>query len=299
MTPCTGSPSRGAWAVPSTESDAMAHNALTGRTILMSGGSRGIGLAIALRAAREGANIAFVAKTDSPDPRLPGTVHTAAAAIKEAGGKALPIIGDIRDSATVFRAVDTCVDAFGGIDVVVNNASAIDLRGLGELEPKRFDLLLDVNVRGTFSLISAALPQLLGSDRAQVITLSPPLNQDRRWLATHAPYTLTKFAMTMLTLGLAEQHGGRIAATCLWPETLISTAAVQNVVAGDEGMRAARTPEIMADAAGVILTGDPAIYHGQCLIDADVLRGAGHADLSAYAAVPGTPDSELTRDLLI
>lgn len=277
----------------------MPDTSMADKTILMSGGSRGIGLAIAVRAAQAGANVAFLAKTGAPDPRLPGTVHTAAAAIEEAGGRALPIVGDVRDPATVAHAVASCVAAFGGVDILINNASAIDLRGFGDLESKRFDLMIDVNVRGTFTLTSEALPHLLQSAEARVLTLSPPLNLDRRWLATHTPYTLTKYAMTLITLGLAEQYGERLAATCLWPETLIATAAVQNVVAGDEGMRAARTPAIMADAAALILTSSPAAITGHCLIDADVLRAAGHTDLSDYAAVPGTPEAQLERDLFL
>jgi citronellol/citronellal dehydrogenase len=265
----------------------------------MSGGSRGIGLSIAVRAARDGADVAFIAKTDAPDPRLPGTVHTAAAEIEAAGGRALPIIGDIRDEATVERAVAACVERFGGIDVVVNNASAINLTGFGELTSRRFGLLLDVNVRGTFALISAALPHLLRSDHAHVLTLSPPLDLDRRWLAEHAPYTLTKYGMTMLTLGVAEQYRGRVAANCLWPQTLIATAAVQNVVAGDEGMRAARRPEIMADAAALILSSDVATSTGVCHVDADVLRASGTTDLSGYAAVEGTADEDLEPDLFL
>ena len=274
----------------------MTSNALAGRTLLMSGGSRGIGLAIAVRAARDGANVAFIAKTDTPDPRLPGTVHTAAAEIEAAGGQALPIVGDIRDEAAIGDAVAACVDRFGGIDVVVNNASAINLSGFGDLTPKRFGLLLDVNVRGMFTLTSAALPHLLKSERASVLTLSPPLNPDRRWLAEYAPYTLSKFAMTMLTLGIAEQYRDRIAANCLWPQTLIATAAVQNVVAGDEGMRASRRPEIMADAAALVLGGTST---GECYVDADVLRAAGISDLSSYAAVAGTPDEDLELDLFL
>lgn len=273
--------------------------ALAGKTILMSGGSRGIGLAIAVRAAREGANVAFVAKTDVPDPRLPGTIHSAAAEIEAAGGQVLPIVGDIRDWDTVEIAVARTVDRFGSLDIVVNNASAIDLHGVGELAPKRFNLLLDVNVRGTYQLITAALPYLLRSAAgARVMTLSPPLNQDPRWLAAHAPYTLTKFGMTMLTLGLAQQHRD-LAAYCLWPQTLIATAAVQNIVAGADGMKAARTPQIMADAAYLLLTAEPAAVTGRCHIDADVLRAAGRDDLSGYAAAPGTPDADLTPDLFI
>ena len=262
----------------------------------MSGGSRGIGLAIAVRAAREGANVAFIAKTDTPDPRLPGTVHSAAAEIEAAGGQALPIVGDVRDDDAIQKAVQACVDRFGGIDVVVNNASAINLSGIGELPAKRFQLMLDVNVRGTFGLTSAALPHLLRSDRPHVLSLSPPLDLDRRWLAQHAPYTLSKFGMTMLTLGVAEQYRGRVTANCLWPQTLIWTAAVQNVVAGDEGMKGSRRPEIMADAAALILASTST---GECFIDADVLRDAGIRDLSGYASVEGTPDQDLEQDIFV
>lgn len=275
-------------------------SALAGKTILMSGGSRGIGLAIAVRTAHAGANIAFIAKTDVPDPRLPGTIHSAAAEIEAAGGRALPILGDIRDFDTVERAALLTVEHFGSIDIVVNNASAIDLHRVGELAPKRFNLLLDVNVRGTYQLITAALPYLQRSPAAQVMTLSPPLNPDPRWLAEHAPYTLSKFGMSMLTLGLAQQHEPRdLAAYCLWPETLIATAAVQNVVAGDDGMKAARTPQIMADAAYLLLVAEPEAVTGRCHIDADVLRSAGSGNLSSYAAVPGTSDADLKPDLFI
>jgi citronellol/citronellal dehydrogenase len=276
------------------------YGTLAGRTILMSGGSRGIGLAIAVRAARDGANVAFVAKTDSPHPRLPGTVHTAAAEIRGAGGTVLPIVGDVRDPEAVADAVNQTVQQFGGLDIVVNNASAIDLQGVGELTPKKFSLLLDVNLRGTYHLTGAALPHLERSGQGQIITLSPPLDPDPRWLAAHAPYTLTKYGMTMLTLGVAEQYRARgVAAYCLWPQTLIATAAVQNIVGGDEGMRSARTPKIMADAAHALLVGDLAETTGRCHIDADVLRAAGVGDLSSYAAVPGTSDAELVPDLFV
>jgi citronellol/citronellal dehydrogenase len=272
---------------------------LKGRTILLSGGSRGIGLAIALKAARDGANIALLAKTDMPDPRLPGTIHTAAEAIREAGGSVLPIVGDVRDPETVEKAVAQTADSFGGIDAVINNASAIDLHGIGQLAPRRFKLLLDVNVAGTFLLTSAALPHLMASTDGQILTLSPPLNPDPRWLAEHAPYTLTKYGMTMLTLGVAAQYADRVSAYCLWPETLIATAAVKNIVAGEEGMRAARTPEIMADAAYRLLTSPAESTTARCHIDADVLRTAGEKDLSCYAAVTGTPDDALEKDLFI
>lgn len=276
----------------------MTEKSMAGRTLLMSGGSRGIGLAIALRAARDGANIAFIAKTEVPDPRIPGTVYTAAAEIEDAGGKALPIIGDIRDENAISRAVTQTVDQFGGIDFVVNNASAIALHGYGELPLKRYDLMLDVNARGTFTLIDAALPHLLRSPDPRVLTLSPPINLDPKWLGAHAAYTVSKYAMTMLTLGLAEQYRDRIIANCLWPATLIATAAVRNVVAGDDGIRASRRPEIMADAAAVLLTRQASAGSGGCYIDADVLRANGVSDLSAYA-YDGAGEDELAPDLFL
>lgn len=277
----------------------MTTETLSGRTLLMSGGSRGIGLAIALRAARDGANIAFIAKTDKPDPRIPGTVHTAAAEIEAAGGNALPIVGDIRDEDTVARAVARTVDEFGGVDIVVNNASAIALQGFGELPIKRYDLMLDINARGTFALISAALPHLLRSRDPRVLTLSPPLNLDPKWLAEHAPYTVSKYAMSMLTIGLAAQYRDKgIVANCLWPATLIATAAVRNIVAGNDGIRASRRPEIMADAAAVLLTQPASAGNGNCYIDAEVLTAAGITDLSGYA-YDGTPEQDLAADLFV
>ena len=277
----------------------MNNSSLSGRTILMSGGSRGIGLAIAVRAAREGANIAFIAKTDKPDSRIPGTVHTAAAEIEAVGGRALPIIGDIRDENAVARACSRTVEVFGGIDILVNNASAIALQGFGQLPIKRYDLMLDVNARGTFVLTSAALPHLLRSSDPRVLTLSPPLNPDTKWLAEHAPYTVSKYAMTMLTLGLAAQYRDKgIVANCLWPATLIATAAVRNIVAGNGGIQASRRPEIMADAAAALLTQPASAGTGICYIDADVLTAAGINDLSGYA-YDGSGEQDLMPDLFI
>jgi citronellol/citronellal dehydrogenase len=265
----------------------------------MSGGSRGIGLAIAVRAARDGANVAFIAKTDAPDPRLPGTIHTAAADIEAAGGTALPILGDVRDDQTVADAVAQTVDRFGGIDIVVNNASAITLQDIGELSSKRYDLMLDINARGTFALTSLALPHLLRSDNAHVLTLSPPLNMDRRWLRHHAPYTVSKYAMTMLTLGVAEsRHEAGIAANCLWPRTLIATAAVQNLLGGDESMAGARTPEIVADAAHEILIRPSRECTGNTFIDDEVLREAGVTDLGRYRFGGGSED-DLALDIFL
>ena len=276
----------------------MAGASLKDRTIIMSGGSRGIGLAIAVRAARDGANVAIIAKTDTPDPRLPGTIHTAAEEIEAAGGKALPILGDIRDDETVAAAVQKTVDTFGGIDVVVNNASAITLQNIGTLPAKRYDLMLDINARGTFTLTSLALPHLAKSSNAHVLTLSPPLNMDRRWLRDHAPYTVSKYAMTMLTLGVAEsQRDAGIAANCLWPRTLIATAAIQNVVGGDEGMAGSRTPEIVADAAHDVLTRPSRECTGNTFIDEDVLREAGVHDFTPYAF--GDASAPLIEDIFL
>lgn len=272
---------------------------LSGRTIIMSGGSRGIGLAIAIRAARDGANVALLAKTGEPDPRLPGTIHTAAAAIEAAGGQALPLLGDVRDDATVADAVARTVERFGGIDIVVNNASAITLQNIGDLPAKRYDLMLDINARGTFGLTSLALPHLLESDNAHVLTLSPPLNMDRKWLREHAPYTVSKYAMTMLTLGVAEsRRESGVAGNCLWPRTLIATAAVQNLLGGDESMAGARTPEIVADAAHAILVRDSRECTGNTFIDDEVLASVGVTDLSQYRFGDGR-EEDLVTDIFL
>jgi citronellol/citronellal dehydrogenase len=274
-------------------------SSLAGRTILMSGGSRGIGLAIALRAARDGANIALLAKTDTPDPRLPGTIHSAAEEIVAAGGNALPIVGDVRDDESVAGAVAKTVERFGGIDIVVNNASAINLTNIGDLPPKRYDLMLDINARGTFLLTSAALPHLAKSDNAHVLTLSPPLNLDRKWFAAHAPYTVSKYARTMLTLGVAEgRREEGIAGNCLWPRTLIATAAVQNLLGGDDSVAKARKPEIVADAAYAILTRSSRECTGNTFIDDEVLAETGVTDLGVYRYGDGTED-DLETDIFL
>jgi citronellol/citronellal dehydrogenase len=267
--------------------------------MIMSGGSRGIGLAIAVRAARDGANVAIIAKTDQPDPRLPGTIHSAAEAIKAAGGTALPMLGDVRDEESVAAAVNRTVERFGGIDIVVNNASAINLANIGDLAPKRYDLMLGVNARGTFVLTSLALPHLAKSDNPHVLSLAPPLNMDRKWLAAHAPYTVSKYAMTMLTIGVAESRRAEgIAANCLWPRTLIATAAVANIVGGDEATAVARRPEIMADAAYQILIRPSGECTGNTFIDDEVLAQAGVTDLSGYR-FGAASDDELQSDLFL
>ena len=270
---------------------------LRDRVVVMSGGSRGIGLAIAKRLAREGAKVGLIAKTDKPHPKLPGTIHTAAEEIEEAGGQALPIVGDVREADQVEAAVQRTAEQFGGIDIVVNNASAINLAPIRDLEPKRYDLMMDINARGTFLLTRAALPHLRDSDHAHVLTLSPPLSADPKWLRGHAPYTLSKMGMTMLTLGVAaDEAEAGVGANCLWPRTLIATAAVQNLLGGDEAMRRARTPDIYADAAAEVLGRDPRKCTGNAFIDDEVLAEAGITDLSGYAAADA---SELQLDLFV
>ncbi len=268
---------------------------LAGRTMIMSGGSRGIGLAIAVAAAREGANIVLLAKTDTPDPRLPGTIHTAAAEIEAAGGQALAVVGDVRDEASVADAVDRAVERFGGIDYCVNNASAIALAPTEELPIKRFDLMQQIQLRGTYLLSSTCLPHLRRSDNAHILSLSPPLNLAPEWLGAHPAYMLAKYGMSLLTLGWAgeyAEHG--VAGNCLWPETLIATAAVQNLLGGDDAIAKARTPQIMADAAVAILRRDARAVTGNTFLDVDVLREEGITDLSAYGG-----SGELEYDIFV
>ncbi|MFT4220084.1 MAG: NAD(P)-dependent oxidoreductase [Microbacterium sp.] len=273
---------------------------LAGKTILMSGGSRGIGLAIALRAARDGANVVLLAKTDTPHPKLEGTVHTAAEQIRAAGGRALPIVGDVRNDDDIAEAVLTAQGEFGGIDIVVNNASVIDLSGSLELAGKKYDLMQDVNVRGTFMLSRAAVPMLRDAENPHILSLSPPLNLSPRWLGAHTGYTLAKYGMTMATLGLAAEFADAgIAANTLWPRTTIATAAVRFALGGERMMRASRTPEVYADAAHAVLTTPSRERTGQTLIVEDVLEAAGVTDLSGYAAVPGTPDDALFPDIFL
>ncbi|VXB58957.1 Citronellol/citronellal dehydrogenase [Microbacterium sp. 8M] len=273
---------------------------LAGKTMLMSGGSRGIGLAIALRAAADGANIALLAKTDTPHPKLEGTVHSAAEQIRAAGGKALPIVGDVRDDESVIDAVLKTQGEFGGIDIVVNNASVIDLSGSLDLAAKKYDLMQDVNVRGTFMLSRAAVPVLKEAPNPHILSLSPPLNITPRWLGAHTGYTLAKYGMTMATLGLAAEFAtDGIAANTLWPRTTIATAAVQFALGGDRMMKVSRTPEIYADAAYAVLTKPAREYTGQTLIVEDVLEADGVTDFSGYAAVPGTPDDQLFPDIFL
>ncbi len=256
--------------------------AFDSRTVVMSGGSRGIGLAIALALAERGANIVLLAKTDSPDPRLAGTVHTAVEAIEATGAKALGVVGDLRNDDDVDRVVAAAVDGFGGIDIVVNNASALAPTPTAELAMKRYDLIQQINTRGTFSLTRACLPHLTTSGHARVITLSPPINLSPEWLGRFPAYMVSKYGMSLLTMGFAAEWAERgIAANCLWPETTIATAAVANLLGGDEAVSHSRTPDIMGDAAAV-LAAKPVGVTGQCFIDADLVREAGVTDLAPY-----------------
>ena len=272
---------------------------LKDRTLFMTGGSRGIGLAIALRAARDGANVVMLAKTAEPNPKLPGTIYTAAEEIEAAGGKALPIVGDVRDEASVADAVAQAVERFGGIDVCVNNASAINLKTIEETEVKRYDLMQAINARGTFLAIRACIPHLEQGTNPHILTLSPPLDLDPRWLGAHAPYTLSKYGMSLLTLGAAaELREAGVAANALWPRSVIATAAVKNLLGGDEVMAKSRTPEIVADAAYAILTQPSRECTGNLFIDDEVLAElAGITDLDRYHASGGA--GELLPDFFV
>lgn len=262
---------------------------LNGRTILMSGGSRGIGLAIALRAAQDGANVALLAKTDTPHPALEGTIHTAAEQIEAAGGQALAVVGDVRSEESVREAVAATVERFGGIDVVVNNASAVDVSPARELPMKKYDLMQEVNTRGTYLLTSAAIEHLERSDNPHVLTMSPPLTMDPKWFGPHTAYTISKYGMSMVTLGLAEElREAGIAVNSLWPRTIIATAAIRNVLGGEAAMARARDPRIMGDAAHAVLVRDSRERTGQFLVDDEVLAEAGVTDLSVYGGSPDT-----------
>ncbi len=268
---------------------------LKGRTLFITGASRGIGLAIALRAARDGANVAVVAKTVTPHPRLPGTIYTAAEQIEQVGGKALPLAVDIRSDEQVERAVTECAKTFGGIDILVNNASAIQLTRADATDLKRFDLMQQVNARATFLCSKLCLPHLIGRKNPHVLTLAPPISMDPRWFAQHTAYTVSKFAMGMVTFGLAaEWKDAGVAFNCLWPRTIIRTAAL-NLIPGVDLSRC-RNPEIVADAAHAILTRESKSFTGRFCIDEDVLRETGVTDFTPYAVDPG---KELLTDLFL
>jgi citronellol/citronellal dehydrogenase len=269
---------------------------LKGKTLFITGASRGIGHAIGLRAAKDGANIVIVAKTAEPNPKLPGTIYTAAEDMEKAGGQALPLMVDIRDDAAVYDAVAKAVAKFGGIDILVNNASAISLTGTLETPMKRYDLMHSINTRGTYLCSQACIPHLLKAENPHVLNLSPPLNMETRWFQGHVAYTMAKFGMSMCVLGMAGEFSGRIAFNALWPRTAIATAAVKNLLGGDEGIRGSRTVDIMSDAAHVILTTPHKELSGKFLIDDDVLRSIGVTDLTKYAV---DPTAELFPDFFV
>jgi len=263
---------------------------LAGKTLFVTGASRGIGLAIALRAARDGANVAIAAKTAEPHPKLPGTIYTAAEEIEAAGGKALPLIVDVREEASVLAAVEQTVQRFGGIDICVNNASAIQLTGTLQTDMKRYDLMHQINARGTYLTSKACLPHLKQAANPHVLMLSPPLDMSPRWFGTHVAYTMAKFGMSMCVLGMAEEFkGDGVAFNALWPRTGIATAAIKNALAGEEGMRRCRTPDIMADAAYAIFNRNAREFSGNFLIDDTFLYGEGVRDFDQYRVDPTQP----------
>ncbi|NWG54971.1 MAG: NAD(P)-dependent oxidoreductase [Hydrogenophilaceae bacterium] len=265
---------------------------LRGKTLFITGASRGIGLAIALRAARDGANVAIAAKTAAPHPKLPGTIYTAAEEIEAAGGKALPLIVDVRDEANVQSAVEQTVAKFGGIDICVNNASAIQLTGTLQTDMKRYDLMHQINTRGTYVTSKACIPFLKQASNPHVLNLSPPLDMSAKWFAPHVAYTMAKFGMSMCVLGMAEEfRADGIAFNALWPRTGVATAAIRNALAGDEGMLHCRTPEIMADAAYVIFNRKSTECTGNFFIDDILLYEAGVRDFDKYRVDP-------TKDLM-
>ncbi|HYS47708.1 MAG TPA: NAD(P)-dependent oxidoreductase, partial [Xanthobacteraceae bacterium] len=263
---------------------------LKGKTLFVTGASRGIGLAIALAAARDGANIAIAAKTDAPHPKLPGTIHTAAAQIGQAGGRALPLVVDVRDEMAVKAAIDQTVAAFGALDIVVNNASAIQLTKAVDTDMRRFDLMHQVNARGTFLVSKYAIPHLARTENPHILMLSPPLDLQEKWFANHTAYSMAKYGMSLVVLGLAgELRGQGIAVNALWPRTTIATSAIRNLLGGDAIMRRSRTPDILADAARRIFLKPAKSFTGQFLIDDTFLAGEGVTDFDRYRVDPREP----------
>jgi citronellol/citronellal dehydrogenase len=272
---------------------------LTGKTLFITGASRGIGLAIALRAAQDGANVTIAAKTTVPHPKLPGTIYTAAEAIEQAGGQALACVVDIRNEAMVQQAVAQTAEKFGGIDILVNNASAISLTGTLQTPMKRYDLMQQINTRGTFLCSQTCLPHLLKAENPHVLNLAPPLNMETRWFAPHTAYTMAKFGMSLCVLGMAGEFKKQgVAFNALWPKTTIDTAAIRNVV-GAELANRSRKPDIMADAAHAILTRSSRDCTGNFYVDEEVLREEGVSDFSGYAVTPGLKNAELQPDFFI
>jgi citronellol/citronellal dehydrogenase len=273
---------------------------LKGKTVFITGASRGIGKAIGLRAARDGANVVIAAKTAEAHPKLEGTIYSAKEEIEAAGGKALACIVDVRFEEQVAEAVKLTVATFGGIDVLVNNASAISLTGTVDTPMKRYDLMHGVNTRGTFVCSQACIPHLAKSDNPHILNISPPLNMEARWFSPHVAYTMAKFGMSMCVLGMADElKHQKIAVNALWPRTVIATAAVQNLLGGDATMKGSRKPDIMADAAYAILTRKSTEFTGNFCVDETLLREAGITDFSAYAMTPGMKDSELLPDYFL
>ncbi|MFW6067167.1 MAG: SDR family oxidoreductase [Myxococcota bacterium] len=273
---------------------------LEGKTLFITGSSRGIGEAIAVRAAQDGANVVIAAKTAEPHPRLPGTIHTAAEAVERAGGKALPLVVDIRFENQVESAMAQAAEKFGGIDILVNNASAISLTGTLETPLKRFDLMHQINTRGTFLCGQKAIPHLKKSQNPHILNISPPLSVQAKWFAPHVAYTMAKFGMSFCALAWAEEFkSAGIAANCLWPRTGIATAAVRNLLGGDDMINKCRKPEIMADAARAILVKPSREYTGNFAIDEDLLRDEGVDDFDRYAVVPGTKREEMMPDFFL
>lgn len=270
---------------------------LRGKTLFITGGSRGIGLAIARRAAADGANVVIAAKTAEPHPKLPGTIHTAADEVREAGGEALAVVCDIRSEDDVTAAVGAAAERFGGIDICINNASAISLTPTAKTSMRRFDLMHSVNTRGTFLVSRTCLPHLRKSDNPHVLNISPPLNFEEKWFAPHVAYSISKYGMSLCVLGMAgEFREAGIAVNALWPRTAIATAAVKNLLGGDDMVRRSRKPEIMADAAHVILTRPAGECSGNFFVDDEVLESAGVTDLEDYAVQPG---AELLPDFFV
>ncbi len=270
-----------------------------GKTVFITGASRGIGLAIGLRLAQEGANIVIAAKTTAPHPKLPGTIYTAAAEIEAAGGKALPLVVDVREEEQVYAAVEETIRVFGGIDILVNNASAINLTPTLATDMKRYDLMHNINTRGTFLTTKACLPYLLKASNPHVLNLSPPLNMESRWFSPHVAYTMAKFGMSMCVLGMsAEFRKQGVAFNALWPKTAIATAAVNNLLGGEEAIKRCRKPEIMADAAYVIFSKSSRECTGNFFVDEDVLRESGIMDFSQYKYT-NVEDHELLPDFFL